>query len=237
MLGALAACAGVEEKERAAAARAVVAASTPESFAALLRSEYAARRECIDRPFPAVVFLTAGDSSRQARPETDFSARRYELLRDAGLAIREEVRPGDHDWSGLPASSVDSGGTRRIVRYVLSERGRRDADTETVADGVVERLCYGRRRLLTVDSVVTRRPLPAWTLEDGVRYSSASAWVLHTITIDSMTPWALDLARRDTLRDVMPDVAHLEGAQKRWAAFDSRGEPWTLTSTNSLGPR
>jgi hypothetical protein len=236
-LAELAACTSGEQNERAAAGRTAVSASTPEGFAALLRADYAARSECIERTFPATISLAPGDTSRQARFQDEQHQRPFELLRDAGLVTREEVRPGDRDWRLPPSAWVDAGGTKRIVRYVLNERGRGDAEKETVAAGVVERLCYGRRRLLTVDSVVTRNPPPAWTLEDGVRYGDASAFVLHTVTVDDMTPWALELARRDTLRDVMPDPSVLEGPQKRWAAFTSRGGPWTLTSTNSLGPQ
>ena len=217
--------------------RSVVRASTPEVFAVLLRADYAARGECIEWMFPATVTLAPGDTSRQARFDDEKVRRPYELLRDVGLVTREEVRPGDRDWYFRPSAWVDSGGTKRVVRYVLTERGRHDAEQETVARGVVERLCYGRRRLLTVDSVVTRDPLPGWTPDDGVRYGEASAWVLHTVTVDALTPWSLDLARRDTLRDVMPDPKLLEGRQQRWAEFGSRGGPWKLTSTNSLGPR
>lgn len=235
-LATLSACASDEQKARAAAARALVSASTPDGFAARLRAEYAARRECIEQSFPATVYLTPGDTSLAARSQDERYQRPFALLRDAGLVTGEEVRPGDRDWRLPPSAWVDSGGTKRIVRYVLSERGRRDAEATPVDGAVVERLCFGRRRLVAVDSVVTRNPTPAWTLEDGVRYGDAWAWVRHTVVVDSLTPWALDLARRDSLRDVMPPASQLENQQERWAEFNSRDGSWMITSTTSRGP-
>jgi hypothetical protein len=54
-------------------------------------------------------------------------------------------------------------------------------------------------------------------LQDGVRYSDPSASIVHTVTVDDVTAWALEVARRDTLRHVMPDPALLQGPRKRWA--------------------
>lgn len=230
-------CVNGESAASAEAGRALVRAATPERFAGLLRARYAARRACLfNRHFPTTVSLTPGDTSARARADEERYTRPYELLRAAGLVTREDVRPGDRDWWPPRNAHVDSGGTRRIVRYVLSERGRRDAEPDTTGSGPGERLCYARRRLVVIDTVVTRGPLPGWSVEKGVNFSGARAWVLHTVAFDSVAEWAPEVARRDTLQEVGPRPDQLEGPERHWASFGVVDGAWVLGDDQTLGP-
>ena len=208
LLALLLGCVNDESSARADAARALVRSAIPERFADMLRARYAARRACIDRHFPTTVLVTPRDTSARTREEHERYMRPFELLRDAGLVTLEEVRPGDRDRLPYTAAQVDSG---HVARYVLSERGRLDAEPDTAGSGPGERLCYARLRLVVIDTVVTSGPSPAWSLDRGVTFGGAYAYVLHTVVFDSVAPWTPERARRDSLQDVAPRLEQLEG--------------------------
>lgn len=232
---ALAACVNEESAARADAARAVARSATPETFAALLKARYAAERACIDeRRFPATIILTPGDTSTRTRAQEAQYARPYELLRAAGLVTRGEVLPGDPDWRVPNASGVHPAGVERMVRYILTDRGRRDAEAVAGGRDRLMRLCFARRRLVSVDSVVTRGPLPGWTPNAGVTYSTAFASVRHTIVFDSVATWARELAERDTLRDLLPESSRFNGPQQRWATFAAGSAGWEIASVDAV---
>ena len=234
----LLACVNEEPAARADAARDVVRSATSDTFAALLTARFAAERACIpDLFFPSTVILTPGDTSARARGQDEQYTRRFEILRAVGLATREEVRPGDPDWRLPNAQHVDSGGTHRVVRYTLTERALGDAESVDVkARDSRMRLCFARRRLVSVDSVVTRGPFPGWNPNDGVTSAAPVAFVRQTIAFDSVAAWVPDVAQRDSLQDLLPKLQRLEGPQQRWASFDVRDGAWRLTSVESLGP-
>jgi hypothetical protein len=181
------------------------------------------------------VIQSPGDSSRRARLTDEQYARPYEVLREAGLVTRDEVRPGERDWR-LPARAfVDSGGPNRVLRYTVSAPARRDAERSDGGEG--ERLCYARRRLVAVVEIVARGPSPSWTPGDGVRYSHAVVFVEHVIAFDSVAPRHRARPRRDGASDFgMLQPALLSGPQHRWAEFWLRDGAWMYVGTQRTPP-
>lgn len=225
----LGACSPSEgERLKAAAQRAALERITPDALSLLLRERYATERACLqDIVFPAIVFLDA-DSADPAATRVPIYMRRFETLRGGGLVTREEVRPGDRDWRVGRAAHIDSGGTKRVVRYVLTARGRASSEALPDAhDDGMEQLCYARRRLLAVDSVVVREP----TLRFGqpgvmgagnepARYVDGSIHAGHTVAHDSVASWVDDVVRGDSLQDFGELHPRLvAGVQRRWAHF------------------
>ena len=234
----LVACVNEESAARADGARELVRSATPATFAALLKARFAAEHACIpDLLLPQTVLLTPGDTSARARSQDEQYMRRFEILRAAGLVTREEVLPGDPDWRLPRAAHVDSGGTRRVARYVLTTPALGDAElVDANARNSSARLCFARRRLVSVDSVVTRGPLPGWNPNDGVTSAAPVAFVRHTIAFDSLAAWVPDVGQRDSLQDLLPKPGQLEGLQQRWASFEAWNGAWRLSSVESLGP-
>ena len=222
-----------EERAKAAAQRDALDRATPDTWAQLLRDHYGAERACLtDLQFPATVIVTVDTTAAGARA-TDHR-RRYEVLHAVGLVEREEVRPGQAGWILPPAAHVDSGGRNRVVRYLLTARGLEGSEPVATADGSESRrLCYARRRLLSVDSVIVRRPsLQLGTIgvmggsDAPARYGDGGAHVGHTLAFDSVATWVEEVAARDSGYDFLELAPELVvGPQVRWArlGMDANG--------------
>lgn len=229
-----AACTSEEAAQAADEARAVMRTATPERFAGLLRERYARERACLEQRFPQAVVVSTADTTPGRRFEDEIFVRPYELLRSVGVVTREEVHPGDPDWKLARKARVDSGGADRIVRYVLTDDARRDA--EAIEGG--QHLCYARPRFVTVDSIVPRGLSPSWSPDKGVRYSQAMVFARHVVVFDSVPEWAHEVARRDSLQSLgMLRPALLHGPQHRWSEFWVRDGDWMYAGTHIDGPQ
>lgn len=214
-----------EERARAAAERETLRRATRETFASLLRDHYGAERACLaDLAFPASVFVII-DTTVAAAGTTDHR-RRYEVLHAVGLVEREEIRPGQDGRH--PATHVASGGSMRQVRYRLTARGLEGSEPVAGDDGAgARRLCYARRRLVSVDSVVSRQPSFQFGTvgimggsDAPARYGAGGALVGHTLAFDSVASWVGEVAARDEGYDFLEIAPRLlEGRQVRWARF------------------
>lgn len=227
----LTACASPEARHQRDAWRTMVKEATPDHLAGLLRERFAVEGACLDQLYPATVH---DDTATTADDSYD---RPYELLRSVGLVTREEVHPGDADWA-LPASaSVDSGGTKRITRYTLTPRA--EPYTEPLApDDARLRLCWAKRRLLGVDSVVTRGPTMSISAGRGVTWTPPTAYVRYAVTFEQVAPWVLEVVPRDTLSEFgQLRAPMMDGTQHRWATFTPYDGAWIYSGSSTAGPR